>query len=134
MQGKLTLITPPDFYENSNLSILLMHLTEEEQDQLSRWLANNDIKIDVNIYLYTNESNITWFLYALNRCDYKYINLDQVDFLTRSLGGYILGKSRSYYKTGDDNLASIYGHINSSRVSDVIKFFESIFSVKQTNN
>lgn len=134
MQGKITLITPPDFYENSNFSILLMHLTEEEQDKISKWLANSNISDNVNIYLYSGEPNVTWFLYALSRCEYKYINIDCVSFITQSLGGYILGKTNTYYKTDNDNLAAVYNHINSGRVDDVIKFFESIFSVKQTTD
>jgi hypothetical protein len=134
MQGKITLITPPDFYENSNLSILLMHLTEEEQDKLSQWLAKSNISDNVNIYLYSGEPNITWFLYAMSRCEYKYINMDCVSFITQSLGGYILGKTNTYYKTSNDNLAAIYDHINSGRVDDVIKFFESIFGDQQTND
>lgn len=126
MQGKITLITPPDIYENSNLSILFVHLTDEEQDAVSRWLSNNDILDDVNIYMYSGETDVAWFLYALSRCDYKYINIDCVNYITQSLSGYILGKNNTYYKTSDENIAAVYSHINSKSVTTVEQFLESI--------
>jgi hypothetical protein len=126
MQGKITLITPPDIYENSNLSILFVHLTNEEQDAVSRWLSNNDILDDVNIYMYSGETNVTWLLYALSLCDYKYINIDCVNYITQSLSGYILGKNNTYYKTSDENIAAVYSHINSKSVTTVEQFLESI--------
>ena len=126
MQGKITLITPPDIYENSNLSILFVHLTDEEQDAVSRWLSNNDILDDVNIYMYSGETNVTWLLYALSRSDYKYINIDCVNYITQSLSGYILGKNNTYYKTSDENIAAVYSHINSKSITTVEQFLESI--------
>jgi hypothetical protein len=128
MQGKLTLITPPDIYENSNLSILFIHLTDEEQDAVSLWLANNEIPGNVNIYLYNGEPNVSWFLYALSRSDYKYINVDCLNYITQSLSGYVLGKSNTYYKTSDENISAVYSHINSGSVINVEQFLESILS------
>lgn len=134
MQGKITLITPPDIYENSNTSILFVHLTEEEQDTVSRWLSNNDLSEDINIYLYSGETNLEWFLYALSRCEYKYINIDCVNYITQSLSGYILGKSNTFYKTDDPNLIAVYSHINSGSVINVEQFLESILSDKTKSN
>ena len=128
MQGKITLITPPDIYENSNPSILLAHLTDEQQDQASRWLGENDIKENVNFYLYSGENNITWFLYAMSRCEYKYINADHVTFITDALIGYMLGKTGAYYSTSDEELAEIYAHISTGRVESIEQFLKSIFS------
>ena len=68
MTGKITLITPPDIFENSNTSVLFAHITDEEQDVISRWLGNADFKTDVNFYVYSGEPNAMWFLYAMNRC------------------------------------------------------------------
>jgi len=126
VQGKITLISPPDIFENSNTSILFSHVTEEEQDAISQWLSTATFKQDVNFYIYSGEPNATWFLYASNRCEYKYINIDCVNYITQALSGYTLGKSGTYYKTTDDNLASVYSHINSNRVNRVEQFLESI--------
>ena len=131
MSGKITLITPPDFFENSNPSVLFVHISDAEQDAISKWLGSADFKTDINFYVYTGETNVTWFLYALNRCEYKYINMDCVNNITRALSGYALGKSRCFYKTTDENLSGIYSHINSNRVSRVEDFLEIILGANQ---
>ena len=132
--NKLTLITPPDIYENSNTSILLAHLTDDEQDIISQWLGKRNLTKDINIYLYNGEPNITWFLYTLNRSEYKYINIDNVNYVTQSLGGYILGKSGTFYKTEDPKIAEVYSYINTGRVDHIEQFLESIFGEQQTTN
>ena len=50
MSTKITLITPPDFYETGNLSILLAHLTDEEQTAVSDWLGKHDLNENINLY------------------------------------------------------------------------------------
>jgi hypothetical protein len=130
MPGKITLITPPDFFENSNTSVLFAHISDEEQDVISRWLADSDFANNINFYVYSGEVNVSWFLYALSRCEYKYINIDCVNYITQALSGYALGKSDTYYKTKDTNLSAIYSHINGNRVDRVEDFLESILGVK----
>ena len=134
MKSKITLITPPDIFENSNTSILLCHLTNDEQDAVGKWLHDIDLPIDINIYAYAGEPNTVWFLYALNRCEHKYINIDYVNLITQSLSGYILSKGGVFYKTGNEDLAAIYSHINTNRVSTVEKFLESVLSAKTTKS
>jgi hypothetical protein len=131
MQGKITLITPPDIYENNNFSIFLAHLTQEEQDEVSKWLSGSNILKNINIYLYSGEQNISWFLYAMGRSEYKYINIDFVNYITQSLSGYMLSNNNTYYKTTNDDLAEVYSHINSGRVDSVTQFLEGIFGEQQ---
>jgi hypothetical protein len=105
-----------------------MHLTEPEQDAVSKWLAKTDLNKNLNFYIYTDETNIGWLFYALSRCEYKYINMDCVNFITQALGGYILGKSDTYYISHDPRLTEVYGYINSGRVDNIEQFLESILS------
>jgi hypothetical protein len=128
MQGKLTLITPPDIFENSNESILFVHLSDEEQETISKWLANNTVDADLNLYVYDGEPNTSWFLYALSRCEHKYINLDGLNYVTQALSGYALGKSGVHYSITNNELANVYNHINHNRVGRVEEFLERIFS------
>lgn len=132
-QNKLTLITPPDFFENGSRSVLLAHLTEEEQDAASVWLGAHTISDNFNLYIYSGEENITWFLYATSRADYKYINIDCVNYITQALSGYVLGKTGTYYRTDNSDLAEVYSHINTGRVDNIVQFLESIFSDQTTN-
>ena len=126
MQGKITLITPPDIFENSNTSVLFSHITDEEQDTISKWLSNSEFNEDINFYVYSGETNVSWFLYAMNRCEYKYINIDCVNYITQALSGYALTRNGTFYKTLDENLASVYSHINSNRIDRVETFLKSI--------
>ena len=124
MDGKITLITPPDFFENSNVSILFLHISTEEQDAISVWLSKSNITKDLNLYVYTNETNISWLFYALSRCEYKYINFDHMNSITQSLGSYMLAKNNVFYSTKDESLASVYSFINNNRIKKIEQFLE----------
>jgi hypothetical protein len=126
MEGKITLITPPDIFENNNPSILFFHLSEQDQDAASKWFSNTDVKTDVNLYVYSGEENLPWLFYAMGRCEHKYLDLDGLNFISNALSGYILGRSNTYYKTDNENLAAIYSHINSNRVKNIETFLESV--------
>lgn len=133
MTGKITLITPPDIFENNNKSIFLGHISDDEQNTVSVWLKEQDFQEDLNIYLYSGEHNINWLFYALSCCEHKYINIDCVNYITQSLSSYILSKNDVYYKTTDTTLGEIYRHINTKRVDNIELFLESIISGQTTN-
>jgi hypothetical protein len=133
MAGKITLITPPDFFENQNNSVLFVHLNEKEQDAVSLWLSNSEINTDLNLYVYNGEVDVRWALWAINLCQATYIDLDGMNNISTALSGYLLSKNSIYYKTEDENLAAIYNHINNNRVPNVEKFLESILQNGQTN-
>lgn len=128
MKGKITLITPPDFFENLNLSILFINISEKDQDIVSKFLADTDINCDLNFYVYNQDTNVSWLLYALNRCEYKFIDFDHNNNITSALGGYIAAKSNTFYKTKDENLTAIYTHLNNNRIIDIKEFLERIFN------
>ena len=50
MNGKITLITPPDIFENGNKSILLVNLSDADQDAVSKWLSESTFEQNLNIY------------------------------------------------------------------------------------
>ena len=128
---KITLITPPDFYENETYSILLIGITEEEQDQISHQLGQLDSDIPLNIYYFQGENNMEWLLFALNRCNAVYINADSDTDLIKWLASYMLGKSNVWYTTTDDNLKSLFSYINQKYVTNISKFIEAHFDNKK---
>ena len=128
MTSKITLITPPDFYENSNFSVLFLGLTEQQQDAASFWLGSNEKFPDCNFYYYQGEPNPTWLLYAVNRADVKFLNLDSEHAIINIMGSYILGRPNVYYTTTDENLKALVSHINNLYVSDVNTFLEKVFN------
>jgi hypothetical protein len=132
MQGSITLVTPPEIYENSNLSMLFVHLDDIGQDTVSLWLKNSPLAEDVNIYVYNGETDIGWFLHALNCCEYKYINVDGVNDVSQAIVGYAIGKNGVCYQTDDEITASVYSHINPNRVDSVDEFLERAFGDQTT--
>jgi hypothetical protein len=132
MNGKITLITPPDIFENGNKSILLVNLSDADQDAVSKWLSESTFEQNLNIYFYSGEPNITWFFHAIGCCEHKYIDLDGDNYIIKAMSGYVLGKNNFSYKTVDENLASVYSYINNNRVNRVEDFLERALSGQTT--
>jgi len=130
MEGKLTLITPPDIFENESYSILFVHLNDEDQEKVSQWFANSEIKENVNIYFYSGEVDIPWFFHAMARSEYKYIDLDNLNNITSALSGYMLGKKNTYYKTNDENTSAVFHYINQNRITNIENFLQRAFNDK----
>ena len=124
MENKITLITPPDFFENESYSILFVHLSEEDQATVSKWLANANLTEHINIYFYDHEIDLNWFFYTLSRCEYKYIDTNDLNYATQALSGYILGKKNTYYKVDDESMSAVYHYINQNRVTNIESFLE----------
>ena len=131
MQGKITLITPPDIYENSNYSILFIGLDDKQQEQTSTWLGQKDNLPNCNFYYYQGENNPEWLLYALNRSDAIFLNLDTDSAIINIMGSYILGKSGVHYTTTDENLKALISYINNQYVPSVEQFLEKVLNDEQ---
>ena len=127
MSNKITLVTPPDFYENSNFSILFLGMTDTDQDAASKWLGANDHYPESNLYYYQGENNPEWLMYALNRADVKFLNFDADHAIINIMGSYILGRPNVYYTTKDENLKALMGHINNQYVPNIEAFLEKVF-------
>ena len=128
MDGKITLITPPDIFENDSYSILFMHLSDEDQDIVSKWFKESSIKDNINVYFYNAIDQLDWLFYAIARCDYKFIDLNNLNSETGLLAGYILSKKNTYYKLESALDNKIYNYINQGRISNIQSFLESAFN------
>ena len=127
MSNRVTLITPPDIYENANFSVMLLGMSDDQQDQASKWLGSHDNYPETNLYVYQGETNATWLFYALNRTDVKFLNLDADYAIINHMASYILGRPGVYYTTQDANLKELMSHINNQFVPDVETFLERVF-------
>lgn len=127
MTLKITLITPPDFYENENQSILFMHLNEQDQEIVSKWLSNSTVNQHLNFYLYSGEVDIKWLLHAVAISTHKFIDLNYANKVSETLASYLLAKNNFYYKLDDVNLTQIYNMVNTNRVSNIEDFLIKVF-------
>jgi hypothetical protein len=124
---KITLITPPDFFENQTPSILFVNITEAQQDQVSLLLGKQSGEGSLSIYYYQGENNPEWLLYALNRCDAVFVNADTDSDITRWMMSYILSKTNVWYHVSDPNLKSLFSYVNQRWIPSVDKFLEVYF-------
>lgn len=127
MSAKITLITPPDIFENDQPSVLFIDLTTKEQDEVTKWFLDTD-DIKLNVYYYQGEYNISWLLYALSVANFRYVNLSNMSAITSYLAGYIVSRSNVFYKVEDQNVAELYSHLNYNRVNNVVEFLDKVFS------
>jgi hypothetical protein len=120
----ITLISPPDIFENENYSILLMNISDQEQEDSSLWLGKNVTDKNVNLYYYQGESNIDWLLYATAVCKGVYLNCNSNNDITKWMTSYLLGKPNVWYKADDQNLVSLMNYINQKNVTSITEFLE----------
>ena len=104
MEGKITLITPPDIYESFNKSLLLIGPSEQDQDQACLWLGTNAKELDLNLYFYQGETNIPWLFYAMSKASFTFVNLNTDIAIINIMGSYILGNPNVFYTCNDENL------------------------------
>jgi len=126
---KITLITPPDFFQNDQQSVMLVDLREEEQDAVTKWLLALG-NININIYYYQGELELPWLLHSYTAADYRYINVANASTITGIMCSYLLSKPNSYYSAHDELVLASLSHINTNRVNDAIDFLERIIDGK----
>ena len=131
MANKITLITPPDFYENGNFSILFMGMTGDDQTVASYWLGQRENLPETNLYVYQDEPTIPWLLYAANRSAVTFINLDTGYPIIDRLASYILSKPGVYYTTKDQNIKELMSHINTKYVNSIEEFLERAYNEQE---
>ena len=130
MKNKVTLITPPDFFENSSLSLCLINLKEQDQELITSWLAESQTDEDINLYYYNRDQDAEWLLSSINKSELTFIDIDESCDETSMLLGYILSKPNVYFKTIDQHKSKITSLINTNRVPDLGYFLNETFNSK----
>ena len=127
MTKKINLISPPDRLHNKNHTFNLINTTPQEQEQVSMFLAKNEVSEEVNIYVYNNESNPTWLLETVDGKNNTYINLDNTQDISVKYTSYMLSQSNVYYYSGDANSNEIYSLLNQNKVASITEFLDRIY-------
>ena len=126
--AKINLISPPDRLHNNNLSVNVINATQEEKENLSHYLTKQELEKDLNIFVYSNESNPTWLLDTVNGKNNTYINLDNTNDISVKYTSYMLSLSNVYYSSTDKNTLETYSLINQNSVEDVLDFMKKVFN------
>lgn len=120
----ITLITPPDVFENENVSIVLMNITDEEQEQTSLWLSKKNLDTPLNLYYYQGETDVAWLLHAVAISKGVYLNCENNSDVTKWITSYILGKPNVWYRAEDENFRALMSYINQKSVNNITEFLE----------
>lgn len=126
MKNKITLITPPDYFENFNYSLGLINISQEDQEKITNWLEKLDIDEPLNIYFYASENNPNWLLYASKHSDLLFFDLDSNCPVAQILQGYILANPRVYYQTRNEFKGTVGDCVSSNRVPDIDYWLKEI--------
>ena len=128
MESKITVVTPPDIYENNNLSVFFIGMSDNAQLESSIWLKENPVYPPCNFYVYQNDNNVPWLLYAKHRCSYTLIDLDIQDPIVSNMASYLIGFSDVFYMTTNKNMKELFSHISNNYVPSTKEFLERIFN------
>jgi len=128
MTAKITLVTPPDIFENSNISIMFVNPSEEDQDVSSTWLSTNLADGEINLYYFQGEPEIPWLLHALAVSNSVYFNLDNLPDVSTVMMSYILSKPNVHYKTNNPHIKAIAQYINPRSVDSITNYLEKVLN------
>lgn len=116
----LRLITSPDFVYEYTKNCLLVCPSSESRQQIQSALEL--INLDIDIYLYTPESDVDWLVKAVRMVDTVFIDVDNCDSIAKDLTSYMLGFKKTYWLTKGENIS--YTIINKNRLYDAKSFIE----------
>lgn len=123
----ITLITPPDIFENENTSLVFMNISDQEQEEASQWFSDHHLTSPVNLYYYQGETNVPWLLHAIAKSKGVYLNCNNNSDVTKWITSYVLGKPNVWYKADDENFVALMSYINQKNVNNIKEFLEVHF-------
>jgi hypothetical protein len=97
MQNNIKIITPPDLIFDQTESMLLVCPNVELKKSLEGYLATHEDA--VNIYLFSNETDIKWLLITAKMSDVVIIDIDNCGSNVSHFLSYLLTLPNTYYKS-----------------------------------
>jgi len=124
MKNKITLITPPDKFENANFNLTLINLNQSQQESVTNWLEQVEIEKDMNIYYFGPNDDAQWLLYAVNQSHLTYCNIDNQCQTMSVLLSWIVAKNKVYFNSENEKTSTILSNITHNRVPDISFFLD----------
>jgi hypothetical protein len=101
-----------------------MNITEEEQEEASKWFSEHTFKETINLYYYSGETNMGWLFHALSVSKGVYLNCNNDSDVTKWITSYVLSKPNVWYKATDESFQALMSYINQKPVDNITKFLE----------
>ncbi len=154
--GQITLVTPPDFFQNQNKSFCLINFSKRDKDsfadQLNLYMPNEDVTVylwDDNNFSVTdsvdknspgyaayekewqhNQTNrdYNWLLNACRESSTVILNMDYISKPLMIWSGYILTLSKTHFINSNEAEAKTLNVLNRNRTESVPNLFQKLNS------
>ena len=154
--GQITLVTPPDFFQNQNKSFCLINFSKRDKDsfadQLNLHMPNEDVTVylwDDNNFSVTdsvdktdpsydayvkewqhNQTNrdYNWLLNACREANTVILNMDYISKSLMIWSGYILTLSKTHFINSNESEAKTLNVLNRNRTESVPHLFQKLNS------
>tara|TARA_B100001113_G_scaffold262031_1_gene216961 strand:- start:1612 stop:2214 length:603 start_codon:yes stop_codon:yes gene_type:complete len=157
--GTVTLITPPSWFQNQDVSFCLINLSKRDKDSFADQLNKHMSKKNVNLYIWDdnnfsgldpfgNESDAeyekylenwkpnqkgrdySWLLNACRASTYIIMNMDYSSRPLMVWSGYILTLSKTFFINSNFDDAQAYAVLNRNKIAGVPEIFPKIAKMK----
>lgn len=157
--GQITLVTPPDFFQNQNRSFCLINFSKRDKDSFADQLNKHMPDEDITVYLWDdnnfsvtdsvekNDPNYESYLkewrhnqtnrdynWLLNACKVATTVILNMEYISKPLmvwSGYILTLSKTHFINGNESEAKILGVLNRNRIESVPYLFQKLKESKK---
>lgn len=98
---------------------LLINPTADEKFAVQEYLKDK-IDLDLVLFVYNNDKNITWLLNVASTVDSIYFNLDNTNDLSYNFASYLISNQKVTYRS--ENID--YSLINNNRTYDINEYIQ----------
>ena len=118
MNSKLLIVTSPDYYHGNIEKSLLINPTADEKNQVQEWLKDNDIEMVV--YVYNNDCNISWLLNVASTTNSIYFNVDNTTDISYNYVSYLIANQKVTYNSRELD----YSILNNNRIYNIDEYIQ----------
>ena len=120
MNNKILLITSPDYYHGSMIEkSLLINPTADEKFAVQEYLKDKE-DLDLILFVYNNDNDITWLLNVASTSNSIYFNLDNTTDLSYNFASYLIANQKVTYRSEKID----YSIINNNRTYDINEYIQ----------
>lgn len=100
------------------MKTLLINPTADEKNLVQEWLKDNDV--EMVLYVYNNDNDITWLLNIASTSDSIYFNIDNTTDISYNYTSYLISNPKVTYNSNQLD----YSILNNNRTYDINEYIQ----------
>ena len=100
------------------MKALLINPTADEKNHVQEWLKDSDV--EMALYVYNNDNDITWLLNVASTSDSIYFNVDNTTDISYNYISYLIANQKVTYKSQQLE----YSLLNQNRTYDIDEYIQ----------